>query len=99
VPLRDPTKSMPNRRPTGERPFLVEVVIWAGDVIRAFPGWVAYRFVAKTEALWHFRHAGECRECRANVTWRILGPRPGFCPECGCFDPCPEPPPSSGDAG
>jgi hypothetical protein len=96
MPLKDPTRSMRNRVPRGDRPFLRETWLWAVDVIRAFPYWVAYRFAAKSEALAHFRHAGECRECRANVTWRIAGPRPGYCPECGCPDPCPEPTGSGG---
>jgi len=87
--VRDPTRRLPNRLPTGDGPFVPQFLTWIGDLVRAYVPWAVYRLFMKSWALVHGYSAGECRYCRANVTWPLRGPRLSWCPACGCEEPCP----------
>ena len=63
-------------------------VRWMASLAIGYLPWMLGRWFAHGRALLAWHTAGECRACRANLTWRIGGPRPSQCPICGIAEPC-----------
>jgi hypothetical protein len=62
---------------------------WMAGLAIGFIPFMLRRFAAHLVAFGRFHTAGECRNCRANLTWPIRGGRPTYCTVCGIAEPCP----------